>query len=149
MNEESLSGLIAANRWDEAVQLALEHRTTWVEQQLDYDTVERLEDRATAFFERWLPSLPPLERLQAAEWAGAQYILSIVHLEDARRTGALFFLEAQALAAKALANSMREIGIFADGPDARLHPSVEQRLDGYADQLEAMSFEFVPLEPGN
>jgi hypothetical protein len=146
MSEESLSGLIAADRLDEAVQLSLEHRTTWVEQQLDYDTLERLEDQATAFFARWLPSLPPLERLQAAEWVGSHYVLSLVHLDSARQTGALFMLEAQAVATAALASTMRQIGMFADGPDAMLDLSVEQRLARYADQLDAMSFEFVPLD---
>jgi hypothetical protein len=42
---------------------------------------------------------------------------------------------------------MRQVEGFADGPDADLHPSVPQRLYGYAEQLDAMSFEFVPFEP--
>jgi hypothetical protein len=145
--EGDLNGLIQAGRVDEALLLALEHRTAWVQDQLDRDEMDDNAELVSEFLQRWLPSLPPLERLQAAEWAGAQYVLSIVHLDHARRTGALLFLEAQAEAAVAFASTMRQIGMFADGPDAMLHPSVEQRLDGYADQLEAMSFEFVPLEP--
>jgi hypothetical protein len=147
MSEHSLEELVGAERLDEAVLLALEHRASWVEQELDEDALERLEDRATAFFERWLPALPPLERLQAAEWAGSQYVLSLVHLDHARRRGALLFLEAQAAAAAAFASTMRQIAMFADGPDAELDLSVELRLGRYAEQLDAMSFEFVPLEP--
>lgn len=147
MTQESLSRLIALDRLDEAVLMALEHRTVWIEQQLDYETLEQLEDKATNFFERWLPALPPLERLQAAAWVGGHYVLSLVHLEDARRKGALFVLSAQEAAVAAVADTMRSIGTFADGPDAMLHPSVEQRLEGYAEQLDDMSFEFVPFDP--
>jgi hypothetical protein len=77
----------------------------------------------------------------------SEYVLSLVHLEHAYQTGARLYLEAQRAAASALATSMRQVEGFADGPDAGLHPSVPQRLYGYAEQLDAMSFEFVPFEP--
>ena len=146
MTEATLEELVAADRLDEAVLLALQHRTEWVEQQLDYDALERLDERASIFQQRWLEALPPLERLQAADWAVSNYVLSLVHLEHAARTGAQLYLEAQAAAAAALATSMRHVEGFTTGPDAEMHPVVAQRLSGYADQLDAMSFEFVPLE---
>ena len=146
VNEQSLPVLIGADRHDEAVRLALQHRTAWVEEQLSYETLEQLEEQASTFLERWLRALPPFERLQAAEWAASNYVLSLVHLEHAHATGAKLLLSAQAAAAAALASTLRQVGMFADGPDAELDPSVEQRLQGYADQLDGMSFEFVPLE---
>lgn len=142
-----LNGLIQAGRVDQAVLLALEHRTDWVQRQLDRDEMDDNADLVSEFLQRWLGALPPLERLQAADWAVSEYALSLVHLEHAARTGAQLYLEAQAGAAASLASSMRQVEGFSEGPDAEMHPSVAQRLYGYADQLDAMSFEFVPLDP--
>ncbi len=61
--------------------------------------------------------------------------------------GGAVLSRAHAAAASSLASTMRQVGMFADDPGAELDPSVEQRLDAYADQLEAMSFDFVPLGP--
>jgi hypothetical protein len=144
--KESIGELLRLGRSDEAVLLALEHRTAWIQQQLDYQTLNELGEQGSIFLQRWLAELPPLERLQAANWAVSHYGLSLVHLDDASETGARLYLEAQAAAAAALASSMRHVEGFSEGPDASLHPSVPQRLYGYADQLDAMSFEFVPLE---
>ena len=146
MEEQSPAELIGADRIDDAVHLALQHRTCWVEEELEYDVLDRLEERASVFLQRWVSALPPLERLQAADWASSHYVLSLVHLEHARGTGARMLLDAQAAGVSVLARTMRQVGMFADGPDAELDPSVEQRLGQYAEQLDAMSFEFVPLE---
>lgn len=147
MTEQSLAELIGADRIEDALQLALQHRTVWVEEQLEYDVLDRLEERASVFLQRWVTALPPLEGLQAADWASSHYVLSLVHLEHARGTGARMLLGAQDEAVSVLARTMRQVGMFADGPDAELDPSVEQRLEAYAEQVEAMSFVFVPLEP--
>jgi hypothetical protein len=145
--DEDLNSLIQAGRVDEALLLALDHRTAWVQAQLDRDEMDDDAELVSEFLQRWLAALPPLERLQAADWAVSEYVLSLVHLEHAYQTGARLYLEAQRAAAAALATSMRQVEGFTDGPDAGLHPSVPQRLYGYAEQLDAMSFEFVPFEP--
>ena len=144
--DENLNDLIQLGRVDEALLLALDHRTDWVQAQLVRDDMDDDAERVSEFLQRWLAALPPLERLQAADWVVSEYALSLVYLEHASRTGAQLYLEAQAAAAASLASSMRHIEGFSDGPDAELHPSVPQRLYGYADQLDAMSFAFVPLE---
>lgn len=141
-----LNGLIQAGRVDEAILLALEHRTSWVQRQLDRDERDDQAELVSEFLQRWLAELPPLERLQAADWAVSEYALSLVHLEHAARTGAELYLQAQGAAAAALAQSMRQVSGFSEGPDGELHPSVPQRLQGYADQLDAMSFDFVLLD---
>jgi hypothetical protein len=146
---ESLNDLIQAGRIDEALLLALDHRTTWVQTQLDRDEMNDEAELVSEFLQRWLEALPALERLQAADWAVSEYALSLVHLDHAARTGAELYLEAQAAAVASVASSMRHVEGYSEGPDAAMHPSVAQRLYGYADQLDAMSFEFVPLEPGD
>ncbi len=144
---DDLVSLLRAGRVDEALLLALQHRPDWVNSQLEHDDLDDRAEVVSEFIQRWLPDLSPLERLHAADWAVSYYGLSLVRLEHAARTGARLYLEAQAAAAAALASSMRHVEGFSEGPDAALHPSVPQRLYGYADQLDAMSFEFVPLEP--
>ena len=145
--DENLNALIQAGRVDEALLLALDHRSDWVQAQLDRDELDDNAEMVSEFLQRWLRELPPLERLQAANWVVSEYGLSLVYLENAARIGAQLYLEAQAAAAASLASSMRHVEGFSEGPDAALHPSVPQRLHGYADQLDAMSFEFLPFEP--
>lgn len=144
---DELVALLRAGRVDEAILLALEHRTDWVNERLEHEDLEDVAETVSEFLQRWLPALPPLERLQAADWAVSNYVLGLVHLDHAYRTGAQLYLDAQAGGAAALAKSMRQVQGFSGGPDAAMHLSVGERLYGYAGQLDAMSFEFVPLEP--
>lgn len=141
MTDTSLSSDIAAGDIDAALERVAEHRVTWVESQLDYDMMDAHAEHVSTFFERWLPSLPPLERLQAAEWASTQYILPLVHLEHSYGIGARLLLEAQQAATSELANSYRAFWALTDGPDAEVSGSVAERLARYAEQLEQMSFE--------
>jgi hypothetical protein len=132
--------LIKSGDVNDAVQRALTIRVRDVIEQLDYETLEEHPDDASAFLQQWVPALDPGERLQAATWASGQYVTAIVHVEGAYGIGARLLLEAQRAVAAELAATMRDIAALTFGPDAELMPSVAQRLDGYADQLDAMDF---------
>jgi hypothetical protein len=137
----SLAEFIAAGEIDAAVEVALEHRTNWVEDQLDYDTLSDNAEHAAEFFHRWLSALPPLERLQAAGWATSQFLLPMVHLDHSYGTGAALSIEAIAAARTELASAMRDFWAFTDGPDAETPVAVAQQLTSYADQLDSMTFD--------
>ena len=141
MSADSLLGLIVAGDVNGAVQLALLHPVTWVQGQLDYDTMDEHAETVSEFFQSWLPALPPLERLHAADWATAQYILPLVHLEHSYGIGARLFLEAYRAAAAELAQSLRSFVPLTDGPDAEVSSSVADRMERYAEQLEGMNFD--------
>jgi hypothetical protein len=96
--------------------------------------------RMATWLPEWVPALDPGERLQAAAWAAGQYVTAIVHVEGSYGIAARLLLEAQRAAATELATTMRDMAALTHGPDAELMPSVAQRLDGYADQLDAMDF---------
>lgn len=146
MTNERLAELVASGRLDDAVQLALQHRVGWVESQLDYDDLDDEAEAVELFFARWLPELPALERLAAADWVAGQYVLGLVHLEHARGTAARLLLEAQRSAAESLAASMDAFAALTDGPDAELDEAVSERLSGYAQQLRTMSFEPIYID---
>lgn len=141
MSADSLLDLIVGGDVDGAVQLALLHPVSWVEGQLDYDAMDEHAEAVSEFIQTWLPALPPLEGLHAADWATAQYILPLVHLEHSYGIGARLFLEAYRAAAKEFAQSLRSFAPLTDGPDAETPSSVADRLEGYAEQLEAMDFD--------
>ena len=141
MSYFSLAEFIAAGEVDAAVAVALEHRTHWVEEQLDYDSLSDNAEHAAEFFHRWLSALPPLERLQAAEWASSQFLLPLVHLDHSYRTGAELSIEAIAAATAELASVLRDFWAFTDGPDAETPVTVAHQLAGYADQLDRMTFD--------
>jgi hypothetical protein len=145
----SLAEFIAAGEIDAAVEVPLEHRTSWVEHQLDYDTLSDNAENASEFFHRWLPALPPLERLQAAGWATGQFLLPMVHLDHSYPTGAALSIEAIAAATTELASAMRDFWAFTDGPDAETPATVAQQLARYADQLEKMSFDSATVGPAS
>ena len=140
MTTETLTSLITSGRLDDAVALALEHPVRWVREQLSYDAVDEAAEQVSDFVQRWLPQLPPLERLEAADWAAGQYTLAMVHLEHAYGIGARLLLDAQRDAAAALAASFRDFWALTDGPDAETSPEVAERLRGYAEQLDQMRF---------
>lgn len=146
MRSQGLAELVAFGRLDEAVQLALQHRVSWVGSQLTYDNLDAEAEAFELFFARWLAELPALERLAAADWVAAQYVLGLAHLEHARGTAARLLLEAQRSAADALASSMDAFAALTDGPDAELDETVSDRLHGYAEQLRDMSFEPIYLD---
>lgn len=141
MSDQSLISNIIAGDLELAVASSLQHRVTWVEEQLDYDSMDEHAESVSEFFTRWLPALPPLERLQAAEWVSSQYVLALVHLENSYGIGARLLLEAQQAATRQLAASFRDFWAFTDGPDAEVDPVVADRLARYADELDQMSFE--------
>ena len=143
MNEEGLVPLILNGRIHDAVQLARRYSVEWVDEQLDYDTLDDNAEVASEFLQAWCAALPPLARLQAADWAAGQFVNPMVDLEHAYRIGTQLVLEAQAATTAYLSQSFRETWALADGPDAELDPSVVERLVGYADVLETMNFEPV------
>jgi hypothetical protein len=140
VNDCDVRSLIESGDVDDAVQRALTMRVRDVIEQLDYETLEEHPEDASAFLQQWVPALDPGERLQAATWASGQYVTAIVHVEGAYGIGARLLLEAQRASAAELAATMRDVAALTCGPDAELMPSVAQRLDGYADQLDAMDF---------
>jgi len=140
MTTETLINLITSGRLDEAVALALEHPVRWVPDQLSYDAMDEAAEQVSEFVQRWLPELPPLERLEAADWAAGQYMLAMVHLDHAYGIGARLLLDAQQAAAAALAASLRDFWALTDGPDAETPPEVAERLRSYAEQLDQMTF---------
>lgn len=139
-----LMALLGAGRLDEAVRLALHHRTDWVELRLDYDAVGANDLAVWQFLPRWLAALPALERLQAASWATGHYLMELVYLDHAYGVGAQLLLNAHAAAAGHLAISIRAC-TAATSPEALGTPGLADQLHGYADQLEAMSFEPIPV----
>ena len=141
MSSDSILGLIVAGDVNGAVQLALLHPVGWVEAQLDYDTMDEHAETVSEFIQSWLPALPPLERLHAADWASAQYILALVHLEHSYGIGARLLLEAYQAAAVEMAQSLRSFAPLTDGPDAETPSSVADRMERYAEQLEGMNFD--------
>lgn len=144
--QNELLSLITSGRQTEALRLALEHRDVWVQIRLDYDAMEINDDASSAFLQSWLPALRPLERLQAAGWASSNFQLALVHLPHAYGIGARLLLEALATAASCWAGLFRDLGaavISRENPDS----SFSRRLSSYADQLDTMSFEPVPIEP--
>jgi hypothetical protein len=140
-DDAQLLELIVRGDMAAAVQLALAHRVSWVEESLSYSDMDEHAEEVSTFFKAWLPALPALERLQAAEWAAGQYLLPLVHLEDAGEVGARLYLEAQAAATAELASAYRDFHAFTFGPDAGMPASVAERLERYAEQLEEMSFD--------
>ncbi len=147
MKSEDLTALVTAGRLDEAVELALEHRVDWVQGQFSYEDMSEAAEAVEKFFARWLPRLPPFERLQAADWVAGQYILPMVHLDHSRGTAAHLLLGAQSAAAREMAQSLLAFASLTDGPDAEVDEAVSDRLGGYAEQLKAMSFESIPITP--
>lgn len=135
-----LDDVISAD-YEAAVAHALEHRVQWVDNQLTYDFLNEHAEHVSLFIQQWLPALPPLERLEAAEWASAQYVLALVHLEHSYGIGARLLLEAQQAATRQLAASFRDFEAMTDGPDAEVPASVARRLDHYAEQLDTMNFD--------
>jgi hypothetical protein len=136
----TLLGSIKAGQFDDAVVLAVRHPVRWVAEQMSYDDVDEAAEQVSAFIERWLPELPPLERLEAANWATEQYVTAMVHVEHAYGIAARLLLEAQQGAAAALADSLRGFWILTDGPDAEISTAVAERLRAQAETLERMSF---------
>jgi hypothetical protein len=144
--ENQLMSLIADGHQAEAVRLALEHRDLWVKTRLDEDAVEANDLASSAFLQAWLPALPPLERLQAASWASSNFQLALVHLPHAYGIGARLLLEALAAAATRWAGLLRDLASLVDTRGSR-DQAFSGRLHSYADQLDAMSFEPIPLDP--
>ncbi len=140
-----LMALLGAGRLDEAVRLALHHRTDWVELRLDYDAVGANDLAVWQFLPRWLAALPALERLQAASWATGHYLMELVYLDHAYGVGAQLLLDAHAAAAGHLAMSIRAC-TAATSPEALGTPGLADQLHGYADQLEAMSLPIPVVE---
>ncbi|HEX8508012.1 MAG TPA: hypothetical protein VF635_00735 [Propionibacteriaceae bacterium] len=141
MSYYSLTEFIRAGELDAAVKHALQHRTEWVVAQLDYDTMSDHAVHGSDFLHRWLAALPPLERLQAADWAASQYVLALVHLEHSYGTGAQLYLEAYSAATVEIAHSFRRLAASPRAPEVQTRGSVAERLASYADRLEAMSFD--------
>ena len=131
---------IAAGDVEEAVRRALELRVRDVTEQLDHDTLDEHAEHASMFLQQWVPALDPGERLQAAAWAAGRYVTAIVHVEGSYGIGARRMLEGLQAAAAELAAEMRDVRALTHGPDAEVVPSVAERLNGYADQLDAMDF---------
>lgn len=146
MTAPGLVSLIVDHRIADAVRSARLHPVEWVTEQLDYDTLDDHAEAASKFVEAWCSGLPPGERLRAATWAAGQYVTAMVHLDHAYGIAARLMLGAQAAAANELARSLRETWVLADGPDAELKGAVAERLVGYADALDAMSFEPAWIE---
>lgn len=107
---------------------------------MDYDTLDENSEAASAFVQAWCQELPPLPRLQAADWAAGQYLTALVHLDHAYGIEARLVLDAQQAVSSYLAQSLRDVCVLTDGPDAELDASVSQRLNDYAASLEAMDF---------
>lgn len=152
LGEVSMSALteyIVAGDIVSAVEAALEHRTEWVESELDYETMDENAEQVLAFFAQWLPALPPLERLQAAEWAAGQFLLPLVHLEHSFGIGAQLYLDAYEAATAELASAFRDFHAFTYGPDAETPASVADRLEHYARKLDEMSFTADAGAPGD
>lgn len=140
MTTGTLLSAIRAGRLDEVVALATQHSVSWVAEQLSYDDLEKAAGQSSEFIQQWLPQLPPLERLAAADWASGHYVTALVHLEGAYGTAARLLLDAQRDASSALAESMRGFWALADGPDAETPPAVAERLKEQAEQLDRMTF---------
>jgi hypothetical protein len=140
-DDAQLLELIVQGDVTAAVQVALAHRAAWVEDSLGYSDMDEHAEEVSIFLQAWLPALPALERLQAAEWAAGQYLLPLVHLDNSFGIGARLYLEAQAAATAELASAYRDFRAFTLGPDAETPSSVADRLEGYAEQLEAMDFD--------
>ncbi len=140
MTTGTLLSAITAGRLDEAVALATQHPVRWVDEQLSYDDLEEAAEQVSEFIQQWLPQLPPLERLQAADWASGQYVTAMVHLEHAYGIAARLVLDAQREATSALADSFRDFWALTDGPDAETPPAVAERLKEQAEQLDRMTF---------
>lgn len=145
MMTETLTALVTSARLDDAIEVALEHRVDWVQGQFSYEDMSDAAEAFEEFFARWLPRLPPLERLQAADWVAGQYILPMVHLDHSRGTAAHLLLAAQSAAARVMAHSFLAFASLTDGPDAEVSEVVSDRLNGYAEQLEAMTFDSIPV----
>lgn len=145
-DQNELMTLIAAGRQVEALRLALDHRAAWVEIRLDYDAVDLHDEPSSTFIRAWLPQLPALERLQASGWAASNYQLALVHLPHSYGIGARLTLDALSTAATGWAGLLRALGSsVAAGEEADL--TFGRRLEGHAEELEAMSFESIPAEP--
>ena len=140
MTTETLLSRITAGRLEDAVALALEHPVRWLPEQLSYEDLDAEAEAVSDFLQRWLPELPPLERLEAAEWAAGQYVTAMVHLEHAYGIAARLLLDAQRGAAAALAASMRDFWALTDGPDAETSPEVAERLSRQAATVDRMTF---------
>ncbi len=139
-----LMALLGVGRLDEAVGLALHHRMDWVELRLDYDAVGAHDLAVWEFLPRWLAALPALDRLQAASWATGHYLMELVYLDHAYGVGAQLLLGAHAAAADQLAMSIRACAA-ATSPESLGAPGLADRLNAFAEQLEAMSFEPIPV----
>ena len=144
MSDQGLRDLIVHGRLEEAVEVCLRHPVVWVTQQLDYETMSEHAEAVSEFFHRWLPALPPFDRLQAADWATVQYILPLVHLEHSYGLAARLYLQAYRGAADEMAQSLRSFAPLTHGPDAEVPTGVADRLSTYAEQLERMDFSVPP-----
>lgn len=146
-DQNELMPLISSGRQAEALRLAIGHREVWVETRLEYAAVDSHDEATSAFLQAWLPALPPLERLQAASWATSNFQLALVHLPHAYGIGARLLLEAMAAAVSCWADLLRVLGSDITSGELNGDSGFSRRLESYADQLDAMSFEPIPLEP--
>lgn len=122
----------------DAVDLAVTMSVGSVREQLDYDFLDGHADEASRFFAGWLARLQGFERMAAADWAGVQYVLSIVHLDHAYGVGARIVMEALVEATRATAESLEAFRAFTQGPDAEVAELVAGRLDGLAAVLRTV-----------
>ena len=137
----SLCGSIAAGGAADiaaAVDLALGMSITRVREQLDYDFLDQHAAQATGFFAAWLRRLDGFERMAAAAWAGAQHVLSLVHLDGAHATGARIVMAGLAEATRATAASLEDFRLFTRGPDAHVCELAADRFDAFAQAIRTI-----------
>lgn len=132
----------------DAVQLALTMSVSQVRAQLDYDFLDEHADEASRFFDQWLPGLPGYERMAAADWVGAQHVLSMVHLDHAYGSGARTTVEALVEVTGATADSLEAFRLFTEGPDAQVPGSVADRLGRLAGAVRGVRDELADVLAG-
>lgn len=132
----------------DAVDLAMTMSVAQVREQLDYDFLDEHAAEAGSFFDRWLSRLHGFERMAAAEWVGTQYVLSMVHLDQAYGSGARIVVGALAEVTAATADSLEAFRIFTQGPDAQVAEPVADRFDRLARVVRSVHDELAEVLAG-
>lgn len=143
-SSSDLRALIAQNdplALRDAVDAALTMSVPAVQAQLDEDFLADHAEQATEFFTLWLPQMSPFERMAAVRWVGAQYVLSMAHLEGARDVAARLTLDALSAAFEALAEELESFWVFADGSDTDVPVEFGERLKDLAPGVRAVHTE--------